>query len=89
MYQIAYESDVTQCYEKCMKNKVLFSEKLDNDSYLSDSFKKRITPEKTDDLKFLYHCTKNMLIRCGKPLKLKASHGFGSIFSYFPHPKVG
>lgn len=48
MYQIAYESDVTQHFEKCMKDKALFSEKLRSDSYLSDFFRNRITEEKTD-----------------------------------------
>lgn len=48
MYQIAYESDVTQHFENCMKDKALFSEKLRSDSYLSDFFKNRIPAEKID-----------------------------------------
>lgn len=48
MYQIAYESDVTQHFEICMKDKAVFSEKLRSDSYLSDFFRNRITAEKID-----------------------------------------
>lgn len=48
MYQIIYESDVTQHYETCMGNKALFSEKLHSDSYLSAFFRKRITEDKID-----------------------------------------
>ncbi len=48
MYQVAYESDVTQHFEKCMKDKAMSSEKLRSDSYLSDFFRNRITAEKID-----------------------------------------
>ena len=48
MYQIIYESDVSQHYETSMKNKALFSEKLHGDSYLSDFFRKRLPEEKID-----------------------------------------
>lgn len=48
MYQIIYESDVSQHYETSMKNKALFSEKLHGDSYLSDFFRKNISEEKID-----------------------------------------
>lgn len=48
MYSIAYESSVSQHFEKEMSDKALFSEKLRSDSYLSDFFKKNIPQEKID-----------------------------------------
>ena len=48
MYSIAYESSVSQHFEKEMVDKALFSEKLRSDSYLSDFFKNKLSQEKLD-----------------------------------------
>ena len=48
MYCIAYESSVSQHFEKEMADKALFSEKLRSDSYLSDFFKNNLAQEKID-----------------------------------------
>ena len=48
MYQIIYESNVSQHFEASMKNMALFSEKLRSDSYLSEFFKKALTEDKID-----------------------------------------
>ena len=48
MYQIIYESDVSQHFESSMADKAMFSEKLRSDSYLSDYFRDHITEDQTD-----------------------------------------
>lgn len=48
MYSIAYESSVSQHFEKEMADKALFSEKLRSDSYLSDFFKNSLPQERID-----------------------------------------
>lgn len=48
MYSIAYESSVSQHFEKEMSDKALFSEKLRSDSYLSGFFKNHLAQEKID-----------------------------------------
>ena len=48
MYSIAYESSVSQHFEKEMSDKALFSEKLRSDSFLSDFFKNGLAQEKID-----------------------------------------
>ena len=48
MYQIIYESDVSQHFESSMADKAIFSEKVRSDSYLSDYFRDNITEDKTD-----------------------------------------
>ena len=48
MYQIIFESNVSQHFEAEMGNMTLFSEKLRSDSYLSEFFKKSITEDKID-----------------------------------------
>ena len=48
MYCIAYESSVSQHFEKEMADKALFSEKLRSDSYLSGFFKNNLAQEKID-----------------------------------------
>lgn len=48
MYSIAYETSVSQHFEKEMSDKALFSEKLRSDSYLSGFFKNNISQEKID-----------------------------------------
>ncbi len=48
MYCIAYETSVSQHFEKEMSDKALFSEKLRSDSYLSGFFKNNLAQEKID-----------------------------------------
>ena len=48
MYCIAYESSVSQHFEKEMTGKALFSEKLRSDSYLSAFFKNNLAQEKIE-----------------------------------------
>lgn len=48
MYSIAYESSVSQHFEKEMSDKALFSEKLRSDSYLSGFFKNNLPQENID-----------------------------------------
>lgn len=48
MYSIAYESSVSQHFEKEMSDKALFSEKLRSDSYLSGFFKSNLPQERID-----------------------------------------
>ena len=54
MYQIIYESDVSQHFENGMSDKAIFSEKLRSDSYLSDYFRDNITEEQTDQFRELW-----------------------------------
>ena len=48
MYSIAYETSVSQHFEKEMADRALFSEKLRSDSYLSDFLKNNLAQEKID-----------------------------------------
>ena len=46
MYQIIYQSDVSQHYETSMLDKAIFSEKVRSDTYLSKFFSKKLTEDK-------------------------------------------